>query len=451
MRFALLFCSSVLLAAPLLAEVKVSWERNDDSSASRVFSFQKIGRPQKNDAAKSGTFTVLKGSTQQGSGGIAVLNDGRVPASEDAPESNFFFAHGTKGGRILLDLGKVTPIKEVRSFSWHNAERGPQVYKLYAADQAPVDLKAAAAGDPESLGWRHLASVDTRTNGASGGQYAVSIQESGGKFGDFRYLVFDIGITEDNDPFGNTFYSEIDVIAAGSNDEPVDNTKPEVITRTFESGPYRYTIDATLAPDLLDWSEAKLMPVVKEWYPKLVEMLKSDGYEAPKSFTLRYRDDMRGTPASAGGSRINLNIDWFRKSPGEAVGAVVHEMAHIVQNYGWGRRRNPNATRTPGWIVEGIPDYIRWFLYEPEKKGAEITSRNLARAKYDASYRVTGNFLDWVARKYGQNVIWKLNAAAREGKYSPDLWKELTGQSVEELGKTWHDEHEQRLKAKAGQ
>jgi len=120
-------------------------------------------------------------------------------------------------------------------------------------------------------------------------------------------------------------------------------------------------------------------------------------------------------------------------------------MAHVVQNYGWGRRSNPNATRTPGWIVEGIPDYIRWFLYEPEVRGAEITSRNLARAKYDASYRITGNFLDWVARKHGRDVIWKLNSAARAGKYTPELWKELTGSSVEDLGSAWRSEHEARL------
>jgi len=35
--------------------------------------------------------------------------------------------------------------------------------------------------------------------------------------GKFRYLLFDISATEKEDPFGNTFYSEIDVIdAAGS-------------------------------------------------------------------------------------------------------------------------------------------------------------------------------------------------------------------------------------------
>jgi len=99
----------------------------------------------------------------------------------------------------------------------------------------------------------------------------------------------------------------------------------------------------------------------------------------------------------------------------------------------------------PGWLVEGIPDYIRWFLYEPQTKGAEITTNGLARAKYDASYRITGNFLNWVTQKYDTNVVQKLNAAGRAGKYQEELWKEYTGKTVQELGEEWKKFHAERL------
>jgi hypothetical protein len=122
-------------------------------------------------------------------------------------------------------------------------------------------------------------------------------------------------------------------------------------------------------------------------------------------------------------------------------------MVHVVQGYGRVRRDDPNATRMPGWLVEGIADYIRWFLYEPQTKGAEITTRNLGRAKYDASYRITGNFLNWVTTKYDLNIVQKLNAAGRAGKYREDLWKEATGKTVQELGNEWKRLHEQRLEA----
>ena len=37
------------------------------------------------------------------------------------------------------------------------------------------------------------------------------------------------------------------------------------------------------------------------------------------------------------------------------------------------RRNNPEHKPTPGWLTEGIPDYIRWFLYEPQSHGADVT------------------------------------------------------------------------------
>ena len=244
--------------------------------------------------------------------------------------------------------------------------------------------------------------------------------------------------------------SEIDVIDADG--PPPTSATPgdgKPILKSFETegGKYQFTIDATVAPDLMEWAEKELRPVVQEWYPKLVAMLPSDGFKPATNITLRFRNDMGGTPASAGGGRVNLNTGWFRRElKREARGSVVHELTHVVQDYGRARRTNPDATRTPGWLVEGIPDYIRWFLYEPETKGAEITERNLARAKYDASYRITGNFLNSVTQKYDKEIVRKLNAMAREGKYTEQLWKDWTGKTVQELGDEWKKENEARLK-----
>ena len=136
---------------------------------------------------------------------------------------------------------------------------------------------------------------------------------------------------------------------------------------------------------------------------------------------------------------------------GEAKGAIVHELVHVVQQYGRGRRNNPNATRTPGWIVEGIPDYIRWFLYEKDSTGAAITNRNIERARYDANYRITANFINWVVERHGKDIPRKLNAAAREARYSDDLWRELTGKTVEELGAEWKAAMERKISESAGE
>ena len=438
--------------------------RGDNAGAATdaAFKFSTVPSPANNDAATKAEFTLVDGARDTNGGELTVLADGRVPSEADQPAANFFFAAGTEGGRLGIDLGSVIPVKSIASYSWHASTRGPQVYTLYAADGTAAGFNAAPkkGTDPESCGWKLVTMVDTRPKeGDGGGRHGVVITDSESQpLGNWRHLLFDIARTEDRDAFGNTFYSEIDVIDANG-PAPASATSaesPPILTMfEAEDGKYKFTIDSTTAPDLKEWAETKLKPVVQEWYPKMVAMLPSDGFEAPSSFTLQFRNDMRLTPASAGGNRVNMNSGWFRRELNrEALGAVVHEMVHVVQNYGRARRTNPDATRTPGWLVEGIPDYIRWFLYEPQTKGAELTERNIARAKFDASYRISGNFLDWVTRTSDKEFVRKLNAACREGKYTEELWKEWTGKTVQELGDEWKKENEKRIeeaKAKAGE
>ena len=54
--------------------------------------------------------------------------------------------------------------------------------------------------------------LDTIAPMASG-QLDVSIGAATGAIGRFRYLLFVCSVTETDDDYGNTFYSEIDVIA----------------------------------------------------------------------------------------------------------------------------------------------------------------------------------------------------------------------------------------------
>ncbi|MEY2428472.1 MAG: hypothetical protein QOJ40_1357 [Verrucomicrobiota bacterium] len=228
--------------------------------------------------------------------------------------------------------------------------------------------------------------------------------------------------------------------------------QPNTGTETVEAdgGKYQFTVDASETPDLTDWAHQVVVPMAREWYPKIVKMLPSEGFEAPTKFSILFVKDMRGV-ADTSGTRIRCAADWFRRNlQGEALGAIFHEMVHVVQQYGRARRDNPDAVRTPGWLTEGIADYIRWYQFEPQSHGADITKRNLARAKYDASYRPTANFLNWVSEKYAKNLVPDLNAAIRQGKYSADLWKADTGHTVEELGAEWKKLLEEKIAAEDG-
>lgn len=448
MKFRIVFaaatCLVLLCSLVSHAEIKVAVERQASDSASALFQFKNVPPASQNDAASKATFTFVDGRQDRNGGDLAVLHDGRLPNEEDQPAANFFFAAGSDGGRLLVNLGSAIDIKQVNTYSWHPGERGPQVYGLYAAEGYPGDWTALPQKgvDPAKCGWRLIAQVDTRPQqGDAGGQYGVSISDSAGIIGTYRYLLFDVCRTDSDSPFGQTFFSEIDVVDSTTVPVPVGTGQAggegRRETVEIEDGKYQIVIDTTETPDLADWATKELAPVVKEWYPKLVAMLPSDGYEAPTRVSITFSASMQGV-AATGGTRVRCAATWFRRNlQGEAKGAIVHELVHVVQNYGIARRNNPNATRTPGWLVEGICDYIRWFLYEPQTHGADITSRNIANARYDASYRISGNFLNWAVGTYDKDVVVKLNAAAREGRYTEDLWKTITGHTVQELGDQW--------------
>jgi hypothetical protein len=447
-RILVIAASTALLCAAAQAEVTVTVDHNDSSQASAAFKFKRVPSPVKNDAAAKATFSIAAGQIDPNSGSLAILHDGNVPSEEDSPAENFFFGAGTRGGRIVVDLGSNIDIGQVNTYSWHPNTRGPQVYRLFGSDSKNGDNQAT----PENHGWQLIATVDTRIEHSnSGGQYGVSVSSSEGKIGSFRYLLFDCSSARHDDVFSNTFYSEIDVIDLHAAEPLQTAAPPAQILNVIEAdqGKYQLVIDTTAAPDLTEWADKQLGPVVQEWYPKIVEMLPSDGYQAPERVAIRFRTGMGGTPASASQTQINCNVDWFRRNlKGEARGAVVHELVHIVQQYGLARRNNPKPSRTPGWLVEGIADYIRWFLYEPETRGAEITERNFPRARYDASYRITGNFLNWVTEQHDEKIVQKLNAAAREGRYSEELWKDHTGIALSELGELWRKSVEKGFERK---
>ena len=449
MKSLLLFLSTVCtasLANVASAEVVVRCQQSRESS---FFQFDSIPLPAIDDAAASAKWQVVRGKPDNNSAPLSVLHDGRIPSDEDSPRENFFFAPGTAGGCIAVDLGRSVDITQVATYSWHPASRAPQVYTLYAAGDSDPKFswnQIAENRRPDQEGWKSIAHVDSRTDELPGGQHAALTSDPTGVIGKYRYLLFEIDQTANDDPFANTFFSEIDIIAR-QDAEPKRIVAPEIKNLRFSTADesYHFTVDLTAAPELEPWSQSVLQPTVQLWYPKIVAMLPGEDFVAPKTVRFRFLpgEKMEGVPAYARGATISLNASWFnREKNREAAGAVVHEMVHVVQAYQSGRGRGQNRQSPPGWIVEGIPDYIRWFLYEPQSQGATLSRNALAKAKHDASYRVSANFIDWVLRTHDDDgkLLQQLNADARHGRYSSDTWKRLTGKTELELADLWRNQ-----------
>ncbi len=134
------------------------------------------------------------------------LADGLVQENADHVDRSVFF-DGDKG-RIVADLNKPLRVQRISTFSWHRAERAAQRYTLYGS--AAATQPKADGAEPAQDGWNRIASVDT-TGLGQGNKHAARIQQRGALLGEFRWLLFDV-----QKAHGGTFFSEIDVVEAGS-------------------------------------------------------------------------------------------------------------------------------------------------------------------------------------------------------------------------------------------
>jgi hypothetical protein len=206
----------IVLPIAAHAQVKVTFDHNSNPTATRAFKFKNVPSPAKDDAAAKAKLLLIEGEADGNGADLSALTDGALPTEEDQPAANFFWNAGTGGGRFQMDLGSIIEIAQVNTYSWHPNTRGPQVYRLWASDGALPNFNPAPKTniDLAASGWKLITVVDTRSKeGDDGGQFGVSITDARGSLGKFRYLLFDCYVTETADEFGNTFYSEIDVIA----------------------------------------------------------------------------------------------------------------------------------------------------------------------------------------------------------------------------------------------
>ncbi|HLT87447.1 basic secretory protein-like protein [Sphingobacterium corticibacterium] len=168
----------------------------------------------------------------------------------------------------------------------------------------------------------------------------------------------------------------------------------------------------------------KLIDVHFMNYPKLVEKFNID---ARKEITFVIDPDYDGIAATSGGI-VRYNPAWFVKNPND-IDIVTHEVMHIVQAY-------PSGSG-PGWLVEGIADYVR-EVYGVDNAAASWSLPDLkADQHYTNSYRIAARFLLWIEKNKRNGIVEKLDAALRNKSYTEELWAEYTTMSLDELWDTY--------------
>ncbi len=190
-------------------------------------------------------------------------------------------------------------------------------------------------------------------------------------------------------------------------------------------GRFDYVFDTSGAPELDTWTRQTLAPLVRTWYPKLVDSFPSEGFRPFRKVKFRFADGI-DCPAYTEDNCITLDREWIGSHPDD-VGCAIHELFHVVQN---------GYANAPGWITEGLADYVRFYLYEPEVLGCALDTRS-DDVHYDDSYRVSANFLDFVERAH-PGVVRDLNALCRRGAYDEKaFWQAKTGKTLQELEREW--------------
>lgn len=187
-----------------------------------------------------------------------------------------------------------------------------------------------------------------------------------------------------------------------------------------EEPPFTIKTDLSAAPQCEAFAE-KAKKIAEEWYPKINDILfgKERGLPA-KEVTIEFKP-MDGV-AHASGHKITISAEWVTVKQPDDYGMVVHELTHVVQNY---RRRG-----NPGWLTEGIADYVRDRHYEPGKRSFRP---NPVRSHYKQGYGITGAFLAWLEAEKDKDIVGKLNRACYEGKYKDELFEEYAGKPLDDL------------------
>lgn len=191
------------------------------------------------------------------------------------------------------------------------------------------------------------------------------------------------------------------------------------------------SVDTTETPDLNDWGR-RAGNLVTEWYPKISFALASDGFTPAREVRIKFHKDMKGVAATSR-NVINVSADFVRRNTND-FGMIIHELTHVVQDY----RRH----RNPGWLVEGVADYVRLTMFEPQARRPRI---NPERASYRDAYKTTAMFLEWAEKEHGAGLVKKLNRAMREGTFELELFKDYTGKTVDELWSEFIDSLKPKL------
>lgn len=189
---------------------------------------------------------------------------------------------------------------------------------------------------------------------------------------------------------------------------------------------YTVNLDYHEVAELVQWGMTA-QNLILEWVPKISAIFADRNF--PQTINLKLQNSEEGI-AYADSNNIVVSSHWIKKHPND-IGLIVHEAVHVVQFY---------PEFEPGWITEGIADYIRWYLYE--EKPLDWFPKGEKEKGYEAAYQTTGGFFLWIMENKNSDLILKLNETMKTASYQATIFETLTGSSLDELWAEYWEERE---------
>ena len=181
--------------------------------------------------------------------------------------------------------------------------------------------------------------------------------------------------------------------------------------------PVKVKLNVEAAPHLTAWgNQAKQL--IGIWAPKIARIFDNDNFPHDIDLVIQKSED---GIAYTDSNKIVVSSHWIEKYPDD-IGLIVHEAVHVVQLY---------PEFEPGWVTEGIADYIRWYLYE--QKPLDWFPQGEPEKGYEAAYKITGGFFVWITESKNSNIIKLLNKAMKEGTYIEDIFHQETKMPLDSL------------------
>jgi hypothetical protein len=185
------------------------------------------------------------------------------------------------------------------------------------------------------------------------------------------------------------------------------------------------------------WSSV-LARLADGWWRTITTRLASPGFAPVEQITIDFDEiHIPGVPALTRGAVIEVDARGLlaRLRDPDTLAMIAHEMVHVAQRY----------PRAPGWLVEGIADYMRYYVLIPDDPSRAFRPQG---ATWHDGYQATAGFLDWAEQAHPETVT-RLNAALRAGEDGEALLHEAIGQPLQQAWAAYIDSKPYAISAEA--